>query len=902
MFSKWRRTLLTAALGGVAVAGVATAAVLADADHEEADAPDVAEGSATAEEEPPPTKSIGFYVGSDLTDDGSTLLGGFGHEPSSHWLEIIPRQEHPAGSTTQVGVTEDARIPGELIEIPQAEETNKYISSLYSEFAGFPPPLTNGGLNDQGVAARDIWSPSRPEIEEIAEEEEPQEGPQYSDLARAAMERASTAEEAVDIVGGLMEEHGYSTYGGNSHLFADEDEGWVFINYAHPDGELWAAERLGSDEVRVSYPGYIRDFPADHEDDPDFKASDELVDFAVDQGWYDPAEDGETLDLLEVFGVGQFPADDDEEEDYVAPTFYQDARDPEEREEEVRDLIDERGDISLEDMLALVRDPRWSTDHAGYGQVAHLRPDTHEELQTLWTATTSSVTTPYVPIPIGAEEVPPEFRQHRYMTSGSPSDFLSDDYQAQEGTRYGTREFKRLMYLACEEPGEFYTDVTGEIEDFELDLLAERDELESQARELFDAGDAEAARELLTENVGERLLESMDLAMALSDEVEDDLRTNWDIREPEGEEFEGDRSETTPPASQDMGGPGTEMVNCYDDDLHADYPRTHGAYTDVAPDPVDRISGDDRIETALELARTFDASDEVVIGRADDYADALAGGPLAAAGQAPLLLTPQDGLREDVATEIDRLRADTAHVLGGEAALSEEVEGELEDAGITTIERHEGENRFATTAAVADALDTDVDTVFLVEGDHPDPDRGWPDAVSVSTLAAYEQQPILLALQDHLPEGTEAALEALDPDEVVVVGGSAAVSDEVAAEAERIVGDLDRLSGENRYETSAAVADRAAEAGIADDHAWVASGHGWADSLAAAPVAGATTEAGTAPTGNLLLVDGGSLDASPATRGWVADRSETLDGLTAVGGTAAIDDAVLEELGALLEE
>jgi ssDNA-binding Zn-finger/Zn-ribbon topoisomerase 1 len=122
---------------------------------------------------------------------------------------------------------------------------------------------------------------------EMAEEAAPQEGPQYSDLAKAAMERASTAREAVEVVGGLMDEHGYSTYGGNSHLFADEDEGWVFINFAHPDGDLWAAERLSSDEIRVSYFGYILDFPVDHEDDPDFMASDELVSFAEEQGWWE---------------------------------------------------------------------------------------------------------------------------------------------------------------------------------------------------------------------------------------------------------------------------------------------------------------------------------------------------------------------------------------------------------------------------------------------------------------------------------------------------------------------------------------------------------------------------------------------------------------------------------------
>lgn len=509
-------------------------------------------------------KSIGFYVGNDLTDDGSTLLGGFGHEVSSHWIEVVPRQQFPKDATTTVGVTENATIPGELIEIPQVEETNKYISSFYSEFAGFPPPLTNGGLNEHGLAARDIWSPSRPELVEIAREAAPLRGPQYSDLSRAAMERASTAQEAVEVVGGLMDKHGYSTYGGNSHLFADEDEGWVFINFAHPDGDLWAAERLGSDEVRVSYPGYILDFPVDHEDNPDFMASDKLVSFAKKRGWWDGK--GDTLNLLEVYGVGDFP--DGKGEDF----FFQEARNPLDREQELKELAP----VSLEDMLALVRDPRWSTDEAGYGQVAHLRPDIHNELQTLWTAVTSAITTPYVPIPIATTEVPPEFWQHRYMTKNAANEFLNQNYQHQEATRYATREFKRLLYFTAEHPEVFYTEITGAIEGFEKELLAEREMIEEKAQEQFEASDDdEAARDLITDNVRQRLLDSLELGMDLTKGVEAETRARFGIRKPEGRDKPG---ETVPPTSQDMS-LGGEMVHCYDDELFTDLPRKHGVYT-----------------------------------------------------------------------------------------------------------------------------------------------------------------------------------------------------------------------------------------------------------------------------------------------------------------------------------
>ena len=64
----------------------------------------------------------------------------------------------------------------------------------YSEYEGFPPPLTNGGLNEHGVAARDVWSDSRPELVEMTPR--PQRGVSYSDLSRIVLERASSAREA----------------------------------------------------------------------------------------------------------------------------------------------------------------------------------------------------------------------------------------------------------------------------------------------------------------------------------------------------------------------------------------------------------------------------------------------------------------------------------------------------------------------------------------------------------------------------------------------------------------------------------------------------------------------------------------------------------------------------------
>ena len=182
--------------------------------------------------------------------------------PLGHWLEIIPHRLHEPGTTITVGVTGEADMPGRLSEIPQAPQTARHIRVSYSHYKGVPAPLTNGGLNEHGVAVRDIWSPSRAEL--IACTPHDQTGPNYSDLARIVIERARTALEGVELIGQLIAAYGYSTYGGNSHIIADGNEAWVVIEFAGGVG-LWVAERLGPDSIRASRPGYIGEIPVDDE-------------------------------------------------------------------------------------------------------------------------------------------------------------------------------------------------------------------------------------------------------------------------------------------------------------------------------------------------------------------------------------------------------------------------------------------------------------------------------------------------------------------------------------------------------------------------------------------------------------------------------------------------------------
>ena len=97
--------------------------------------------------------SYGIYIGKNHTSDGHAWLAGYGDEPSSHWLEIVPRQTYATGATITVGMTPEADLPGRLTEIPQVRETARHLRVSYSYYLGVPAPLTNGGLNEYGIAA-----------------------------------------------------------------------------------------------------------------------------------------------------------------------------------------------------------------------------------------------------------------------------------------------------------------------------------------------------------------------------------------------------------------------------------------------------------------------------------------------------------------------------------------------------------------------------------------------------------------------------------------------------------------------------------------------------------------------------------------------------------------------------
>jgi putative cell wall-binding protein len=306
---------------------------------------------------------------------------------------------------------------------------------------------------------------------------------------------------------------------------------------------------------------------------------------------------------------------------------------------------------------------------------------------------------------------------------------------------------------------------------------------------------------------------------------------------------------------------------------------------------VDRNGGLDRIETALEISRDVHdmqgdmegMAHTVVLARADVYADALVGAPLARRLSAPILLTHRDELDAGVLAELRRLNADRVFLLGGTAALSQGVEDSLKAAGIPDVQRVEGPNRFATSARIAKLLGGTQ--AYLVEGDHADAKRGWPDAVSVSGLAAAQIRPILLTTRDVLPTETSEVIDDLQVRNLSIVGGNVAVSDEQEGAIGERVPYVERLAGETRLETSAAVAERAALNVMEPTHVWMATSNDFPDALTAGASVGYLGAI-------MVLVDGQAEELTGPTAEWLEDRDHPTDSITLVGGVEAISAGI----------
>lgn len=235
-------------------------------------------------------------VGKDATTDGSTISTHNDDSTGADFrLWIIPSME--GGEGIQRDIVVDSHNYGDFGDYPntkdygagyavalldQPEDTYAYFHSRYSF------------INEKGVAMGEATF-SYPAYDEgsiyATIFNSPKAANGIIDCWNAqdiALERASTAREAVDVMAELIETYGWKDSGETINI-CDGNEVWIFEAYG---ADLWAAVRIPNDAFFVAANrAVINEF--DFEDKENYLCSDNLVSFAEENGLYNAETDGD---------------------------------------------------------------------------------------------------------------------------------------------------------------------------------------------------------------------------------------------------------------------------------------------------------------------------------------------------------------------------------------------------------------------------------------------------------------------------------------------------------------------------------------------------------------------------------------------------------------------------------
>ena len=287
----------------------------------------------------------------------------------------------------------------------------------------------------------------------------------------------------------------------------------------------------------------------------------------------------------------------------------------------------------------------------------------------------------------------------------------------------------------------------------------------------------------------------------------------------------------------------------------------------------ERLAGTTSNQTAVAVSQEGwpGGASAVVLAKDSDFPDALAGAPLAYKYNAPILLTNSKNLTQETEIEIDRLKPSTVYILGGTAAVSPEIENKLKSKNITII-RYGGYDQYDTAYEIAKAVGYKGRAV-IANG------NSFPDALSISSWAAFNGIPILLTASNYLPEATKNALSELEVYKTYVSGGSAVVSESVYNQ----LPEAERHAGFDRYETATAIAQE-----LENDvgNLYITTGQNFPDALACSVLAARTKSA-------ILLVE---KNVPSSVSEFLREKKSDVKHLVVIGGEAVVNSAVVDSI------
>ena len=404
----------------------------------------------------------------NATVDGSIIVAKNRDlsEYEVQWLYRAPSMHHAPGATVSL----------QYIEIPQAETTWGWVGSKsYDKKWG-----VGMGINEWGVVVADNDASTREPLEGEA-------GLHDNDVCRLVLERSKTAYEGVQLVGSLIEMYGHS-FVGEIYWIVDEEEAWI-VECA---GHHWAAVKV-EDGVAVR----ANQFQITTRWD---EGSDDLVEYAVDQGWCESADD---FSFAECYFSRGYPY-----------------RSSQTRLERGLDLLGRNmGSLTREDLMEVLSDhyedtPMYRSPHGNdlyrticsgrtvSAMVVQLDPGLPSGMQVMWYCMSSPCVGVFMPVYANVSTVP-----EPYLMGEGPESLSGYDEESAWWV------FKRLQLSVDEAYGERQPVVRERWDEIYAAASIEVEEMEEVLLGLYRDGEEAEARRLMDALVDERLMEGYGLAV-----------------------------------------------------------------------------------------------------------------------------------------------------------------------------------------------------------------------------------------------------------------------------------------------------------------------------------------------------------------------------------------------------
>ncbi|EFK94368.1 putative cell wall binding repeat 2 [Finegoldia magna ACS-171-V-Col3] len=258
--------------------------------------------------------------------------------------------------------------------------------------------------------------------------------------------------------------------------------------------------------------------------------------------------------------------------------------------------------------------------------------------------------------------------------------------------------------------------------------------------------------------------------------------------------------------------------------LGADKLKSNDNTQSTKPYVVSRIYGKDRIDTSIQIAKSYIKTSEfAILANQNNFPDSLSATVLSKKYNAPILLTDAKKSDKSLIQEIKRLQTKYFVKIGGEKSISNEVAKQLLPEK-SKVRSFKGADRYATNAEIIKEF-KDADTCIIASGEN------FADSLSIGAYATKNGYPIVLVQKNKINDVTKQALKDSKIKKCYIVGGENSVSKSLEKELPQVI---ERIAGNDRYETSLKIADKFYKDA---EGAYLASGEVFADSLAINPIA-----------------------------------------------------------------